>query len=251
MTLLEALFVLLAGVGAGAINAVIGSGTLITFPVLLAVGYPPVTANVTNALGLVPGSVTAAYAYREDLRGHWRRVTRYGVAGAIGATAGAILLLTIPESAFEVIVPVLIASALVLVVFQPRISAAVQARRAPGDESDGGAAVLGGVGATGVYGGYFGAGQGIMLFALLGSLLPDELRRVNAIRNILAGINNATAAVVFCLVADVRPGPAALIAVGASAGGLLGARLSRLLSEAQLRGVVVLVGLAAIAQLLI
>lgn len=251
MTLLEAVFVLLAGVGAGAINAVIGSGTLITFPVLLAVGYPPVTANVTNALGLVPGSATAAYAYRGDLRGHWRRVARYGVAAAAGATAGAVLLLSIPEEAFAVVVPVLIASALVLVVAQPRISAAVQARRGPGADPEGGPAVYAGVGATGVYGGYFGAGQGIMLFALLGSLLPDELRRVNAIRNILAGVNNATAAVVFCLVADVRPGPAALIAVGASAGGLLGARLGRLLSETQLRIVVVLVGLAAIAQLVL
>jgi uncharacterized membrane protein YfcA len=244
----EPLLVLAAGFAAGTINAVIGSGTLITFPVLLAVGYPPVVANVSNTLGLVPGAVTAAVGYREDLAGHARRVLWFAAATTTGAVAGAALLLALPEQAFKVIVPVLIAGALVLVVFQPRIAGAVVAKRDP-RRPHGGLLVRAGVLVTGVYGGYFGAGQGVLLFALLGIALPDDLRHVNALRNLLAGLANAVAAVVFLVFADVALAPAGVIAVGASVGGVVGSRIGRRLSPGVLRALVVVVGLAAIAKL--
>lgn len=249
MTGLEAIAVLLAGFAAGTINAVVGSGTLVTFPVLLAVGYPPVVANVSNGLGLVPGSFAAVHGYRAELRGYWRHALGLAAGSALGAIAGAILLLELPAEAFSTIVPVLIAGALVLVAFQPRISAAVQARRGAHAHDGPGATVRGGVAVTGVYGGYFGAGQGILLFALLGSALREDLQRINGLRNLFAGTANAVSALVFVLVADVAYEAAALIAVGAAFGGVLGARIGRRLSPAALRGVVVVVGLAAIAQL--
>lgn len=250
MTLLEALSVLAAGAGAGAVNAVIGSGTLITFPVLLAVGYAPVTANVTNTVGLVAGGWSGAVEYRHELAGRRARILPLVAASASGAAAGAALLLTVSEEAFEIVVPVLIAVALVLVVAQPRIAAAVAARRRPG-QPDGGRPVQTGIAITGAYGGYFGAGQGILLFALLGSVLPEDLRYVNALRNLLSAVNNTVAAGIFVVVADVRPGAAALIAAGAAVGAIGGARVGRRLSDAALRGIVVAVGLAAIAQLVL
>ena len=251
MTAAEALIVLVAGLGAGTINAVIGSGTLITFPVLLAVGYPPVVANVSNNVGLVPGSLTAVYTYRRELAGRWRHALGLAAGSAVGSLIGAILLLSLPESAFEVIVPVLIAGALVLVAFQPRISAAVEARRRPGRARGGGPLLRGGIFATGVYGGYFGAAQGILLFALLGTALPDDLQRANALRNLLAGTANGVAAVVFRTAADLAWAAVALLAVGAAAGGVIGARVGRRLSPPALRAVVVVVGLTAIARLVL
>ncbi len=249
MSALEAIAVLAAGLAAGTINGVIGSGTLITFPVLLAIGYPPVVANVTNTVGLVSGSATAVYGYRTQLRGRWRWTLGFAAFSAVGALVGSILLLTLPASAFRVIVPVLIAVALVLVILQPRISKAILARRAEGTTPEG-RALRAGIGLTGVYGGYFGAAQGVLLFALLGSALPEDLQRVNALRNLLAGTANGTAAIVFLLVADVRPLAALLIAVGATGGGLLGARIGQRLSPTALRAVVVVVGLVAIVQVL-
>lgn len=250
MSVLEAIAVLLAGLTAGTINAVIGSGTLVTFPVLLAVGYPPVVANVSNGLGLVPGSFAAVHGYRAELRGHWRPALTLVARSAAGAVLGAVLLLELPAAWFRTIVPVLIAGALVLVVLQPRVSAWVASRR-PHGAPEHGRALRTGVGVTGVYGGYFGAGQGILLFALLGTALPDDLQRVNALRNLLAGTANGVSALVFVLVADVAYGAAALIAVGAVFGGVLGARIGRRLSPRTLRMVVVVVGIAAILQLVL
>src|SRR3954454_16251509 len=163
----EILAIVLAGLAAGTVNTVVGSGTLITFPVLLAFGYAPVTANVTNTIGLVPGSASGAYGYREELRGQWRRTGRLACASFAGGVCGAVLLLVLPAAAFKAIVPVFIAVALVLVVFQPRLTAWLDARgrvRTP----HAGWAVLAGVSAAGVYGGYFGAAQGILLLAILG-----------------------------------------------------------------------------------
>ncbi|MBA2347489.1 MAG: sulfite exporter TauE/SafE family protein [Solirubrobacterales bacterium] len=250
MTTLEAIYVLAAGLAAGTINGVIGSGTLITFPVLLSLGYAPVVANVTNTVGLVPGSVAAVYGYRKRLRGHWRWALGFAAFSAMGALVGSILLLELPASVFRVIVPVLIAVALVLVAFQPRISRAILERRSAAGTTPDGRALRGGVGLTGVYGGYFGAAQGVLLFALLGTALPEDLQRVNALRNLLAGTANGTAAIVFLLVADVQPLAALLIAVGATAGGLLGARIGQRLSPTALRAAVVVVGLVAIVQVL-
>ena len=249
MSLLECLLVLAAGVFAGAINTVVGSGTLITVPVLLAVGYGPVTADVSNTLGLVPGSVSGAIGYRADLAGQRRRILTLGSASLLGGILGAVLLLSLPSSAFEAIVPVLIALALVLVVIQPRLAAALAARRQR-VRPHGGPLLWTGVFGTGVYGGYFGAAQGIILLAITGISLPEDMQRLNALKNVLAGLVNGVAAVVFIFFATVAWLPALLIAGGSAAGGQIGARVGRRLSPNVLRGVIVVVGLAAIAQLL-
>jgi uncharacterized membrane protein YfcA len=250
VSLLESVLVLAAGVFAGAINTIVGSGTLVTFPVLLAVGYGPVVANVSNTVGLVPGSVSGAIGYREELAGQRHRALVLASASLIGGIAGAVLLLTLPDSAFEAIVPVLIAVALVLVVFQPRLSRALATRRARA-RPHGGPLLWSGVFGTGIYGGYFGAAQGVILLALLGITIPEEeLQRLNALKNVLAALVNGVAAVVFLFFASVAWLPALLLAAGSAAGGQLGARIARRLSPAVLRGVIVLVGVAAIVQLL-
>ena len=237
-----------AGMAAGAINTLVGSGTLITFPVLLAFGYSPVTANVSNTVGLVPGSVTGSIGYRRELEGESKRTLRFALASVLGGITGAVLLLVLPEAAFEAIVPVFIAIALVSVVLQPRLDALVAERRPPPDAHGTGLPrVL--VYFAGIYGGYFGAAQGILLLAILGLALPDDLQRVNALKNVLAGVVNGVAAVVFIVVADVAWGPAALIAAGSIVGAQLAARYGRRLSPRALRAVVVAVGIAAIVQL--
>ena len=250
MSALEVIVVLVAGFAAGTINAVVGSGTLITFPILLAIGYSPVTANVSNNLGLVPGAASSAVAYRAELRGEGGRIARFAPMTAAGAVCGATLLLTLPADAFKAIVPVLIAGALVLVVMQPRISAYLTARRSR-HRPHGGPLLRAGVFGVGIYGGYFGGGQGIVLFALLASSLAGDLRSINAIRAVLAGVANAVAAVIFVFAADVAWLPVVLIAIGSTAGGVLGAGIGRRLPDPVLRGVIVVVGLAAIAQLVL
>lgn len=252
MTPWEQLAVLCAGIAAGAINAIVGSGTLITFPVLLAVGFEPLQANVSNNVGLWPGSVSGAHGYRRELAGQRDRLLRLGAASASGGLTGALALLVLPEGAFKAIVPVLIALACVLVVLQPRLAVRVRSRRAPGADqpAHGSAWVFGSVYAAGVYGGYFGAAQGVLLIAILGVALPDGLQRVNAAKNVLAALVNAVAAVVFVAVADVAWHPALLIALGSTLGGQLGARVGRRLPPAALRAVIVVVGVVGIAKLL-
>lgn len=250
MSPLEIVLVLAAGFAAGTVNAVVGSGTLITFPLLLAIGYPPVTANVSNNLGLVPGAASSVVAYRDALRGEEGRLARFAPATALGSVAGAVLLLTLPPGSFKAVVPVLIAIALVLVVLQPRIAAYLTARREE-HRPHGGPLVRLGIFAVGIYGGYFGGGQGIVLFALLASSLPGSLLGLNAIRAALAGVANAVAAVVFVFAADVAWLPVALLAAGSTAGGVLGAGIGKRLPDPVLRGAIVVVGLAAIAQLVL
>ncbi|HEU4659022.1 MAG TPA: sulfite exporter TauE/SafE family protein [Capillimicrobium sp.] len=247
LSLLEAIAVALAGVGAGTINAVVGSGTLITFPVLLAVGYAPVVANVSNSLGLVPGSFAGIVGYRRELRGQRSRIVRLGSASFTGGIVGAVLLLVLPAEAFEVIVPVLIAIALVLIVLQPRLAQRLAARRPPGHEP--GAPLLAGIFGTGVYGGYFGAAQGILLLGIMGAALPDDLHRINALKNVLAAIVNLVAGVVFVLVADVAWEAVALVAAGSVVGGSLGGRYGRRLPPPVLRAVIIVVGVFAIVRL--
>ena len=217
---------------------------------LLAWGYAPVTANVTNTLGLVPGSAAGAYGYREELRGQWRRTARLGCASVAGALSGAVLLLALPARAFSTIVPIFIAIALVLVVIQPRLSAWLVARGTAPDERAGPFVLLGAF-ATGVYGGYFGAAQGILLLAILGLGLPEPLQRVNAVKNVMAGLTNLVAALLFVVVAHIAWDAAVLIAVGAACGGVLGARIGRRLPPVVLRGVIVAVGISAILQLVL
>ncbi|MFB7632442.1 sulfite exporter TauE/SafE family protein [Streptomyces sp. NPDC056149] len=249
----EAVAVFAAGLGAGTINTVVGSGTLITFPVLLAVGLPPVTANVSNSLGLVPGSVSGALGYRRELRGQRSRVLRLGTGAVIGGLGGALLLLALPSSAFDAVVPALIALALVLVVAQPRLAAAVRARHARNGTTahrDGGPALFTGLLLASVYGGYFGAAQGIIYLSLMGVLLSDDLQRSNALKNVLTALVNAVAAVFFLFVARFDWTAVLLIAVGSALGGQLGARIGRRLPPTALRAVIVTVGLVAIVQLL-
>lgn len=245
---LHAVAILLAGVIAGMINTVVGSGTLFTFPVLLAFGYAPVVANVSNTVGLVPGSLAGALGYRRELAGQRRRALPLAAASVVGALAGAVLLLTLPGSAFRAIVPAFIAVAVLLILAQPAIARGLARKHASTGRGRG--AMLGAVGASGVYGGYFGAAQGILLLAILGLGIDDELQRVNALKVVLAGLVNLVAGVVFVLVGDVDWGAAALIALGSSIGGAVGASAGRRLRPAWLRALVVTVGTVAVVRLL-
>jgi uncharacterized protein len=287
--LLQALAIFAAGLAAGTINTVVGSGTLITFPTLLAFGYAPVLANVSNNIGLVPGVASGVFGYRAELTGQRRRIVRLGTASLGGGLVGAILLLTLPQGAFKAIVPVLIGVAVVMVVIQPRLAAWVAARQqarvavsdvtSPGARS-GAPGRTGGTGATavavsvsapalapaaeaiggpviwvlvflaGIYGGYFGAAQGVLLIGMLGIALGDTLQRINAVKNVLAGLVNGLAAVVFIIATHVDWGAAGLIAVGSIIGGQLGARIGRRLPPWGLRVLIVCVGTVALVKLL-
>ncbi len=253
MEVTAALAIFVAGVGAGAINTVVGSGTLITFPTLLALGYPPVTANVSNNIGLVFGGISGTWGYRRELAGQSDLVRRLAPMSLVGAVIGALLLLRLPESAFEAVVPVLIALALVLVLVQPRMARRAAARRAPGTAPSGRvkAVLLLATALAGVYGGYFGAAQGVLLIGILGSLLTESLQRVNALKNVLSVVVNTVAAMVFLLVSPQNADPVviALIAGGSFLGGLAGARLGRWLPPVLLRAVIVVVAAIAIARL--
>ncbi|MFQ6195704.1 sulfite exporter TauE/SafE family protein [Streptomyces sp. NPDC000405] len=254
LSIWEALAVLAAGVGAGTINAIVGSGTLFTFPVLLATGLSPVTANVSNTIGLVTGNISGAVGYRRELRGQRARVIRFGITALIGGLTGAVLLLALPSKAFDAIVPALIALALVLVVLQPRLARALARRRERnGTEAptDGGPALLAGLLLASAYGGYFGAAQGVMYLSLMGLLLHDDLQRVNALKNTIGVVVNGVAALFFVFVADVDWTAVLLIAAGSTIGGLIGAKVGRRLSPTVLRGVIVVVGAVAIAQMLL
>jgi hypothetical protein len=248
MSPFEVLAIFAAGIVAGTINTVVGSGTLFTFPVLLGFGYPPVVANVTNTVGLVPGSATGAWGYRSELAGQRRRVLSLAVASLTGGIIGAILLLSLPAAAFKAIVPVFIAVALVLIVLQPRLSAVLARHRPAGREVPGPLAILG-VFVGGIYGGYFGAAQGIMLLAILTLSLDDDLQRLNAVKVVLSGLVNLVSGLVFVFAANVAWTPAALIAAGSMLGGILGAGVGRRLSPQILRAVIVVVGVVAIVRL--
>lgn len=252
MTLLEAAAILLAGFAAGTINTVVGSGTLITFPTLLAFGVPPVTANVSNTVGLVPGSISGAIGYRRELVGQRSRILKLCVASFVGGTAGAVLLLVLPSGAFEAVVPALIVLGCVLVVFQPRISAWVARRHEAtgGLPADGAWWVWPLVMLAGVYGGYFGAAQGVLLMAIMGIGIDETLQRLNGVKNVLAGLVNAVAGVLFVVVADVDWRLVGLIAVGAVLGAQVGATYGRRLPPAGLRAFIVVVGVAALVAFL-
>jgi uncharacterized membrane protein YfcA len=245
----EVVAIALAGVSAGAINTLVGSGTLITFPVLLAFGYAPVTANVSNTIGLAPGAASGAFGYRRELRGQRGRALRLGTLSVLGGVTGAVLLLVLPASSFEAIVPAFIALALVLTVLQPRIAAWLS-RREIDVERHGAWLTPPAILLTGIYGGYFGAAQGIMLLAVLGVTLNQDLQRTNALKNVLAGLTNGVAGVYFAFAAHVDWGPAALIAAGSIVGAQAGAHFGRRLPPPALRAVIVAVGCFAIVRLL-
>ncbi|MEU4626614.1 TSUP family transporter [Actinoplanes sp. NPDC023801] len=297
---IEAAQILAAGAAAGAINALVGSGTLVTFPVLLALGYPPVVANASNAVGLVPGSFAAAYGYRAEIAVHRRLLLPLGAAALAGGVVGAALLLVLPDATFRAVVPVLIGGALILIVLQPWLVRVLRSRGTrsvahqpdtepePGSAADvpadagltaaadlpaaadvpadadtvgvpagrrqvtarpAGPALIAGVFAAGVYGGYFGAALGVLLLGLLGVLVSSNLQQVNGLKNILAGVANMVAAVVFVVAGVVSWLPALLIAVSAVAGGVVAARYGRRLPDAVLRGVIVAVGVTAVIRM--
>jgi uncharacterized protein len=234
MTELEALAVLAAGAVAGGVNTVVGSGSLITFPTLLAVGYAPVTANVSNCVGLVPGGVAGSFGYRRELRGQWRRVGILAVGTTIGALIGGILLLELPDAVFDAIVPALILLAVALMALRPSPKI-----------HEGGDNMAAGVTssfAVGIYGGYFGAAQGIILMSLLRLSFAENLQVLNAMKNVLAGVANAVAGLLFIIVADVAWDAAALIAVGSVGGSLVAARYGRRIPPEILRRVVIVYG---------
>jgi uncharacterized protein len=245
----HAIVIFCAGIAAGTINTVVGSGTLITFPVLLAFGYAPVVANVSNTIGLVPGSVAGAIGYRRELSGQVGRLLRLACASTLGGVIGAVLLLTLPASAFKAIVPAFIVIALVAILMQDRLIAMLGSRRRPAHAHPGPLAMVA-VLVSGVYGGYFGAAQGIMLLAILGLAIADELQRINAVKVVLAGLVNLVAGVIFVFAAHVSWAPAGLIAGGSILGGVLGARWGRQLPPLGLRALIVAVGIVAIIRLL-
>ena len=253
MTGWEMVAVAAAGLVAGSINAVVGSGTLVTFPVLLAVGLPPVTATVSNSLGLVAGNLTGAIGYRRELAGRRALLLRLFPASVLGALTGAFLLLHLPAAAFEAIVPALVGLAVVLVAVQPLLQRAL-ARRRTGEvrltplRLTG---LLAGAYATGTYGGYFAASQGVLQIGIFGLLLREPLQRLNAIKNVLTLGVNAVAAATYVVVATDRVDWAAagLIAGGSLLGGYLGSAFGRRLPSAVLRTAICVLGLVAIGVL--
>ena len=252
MSILDAVLIVAAGLAAGTMNTIVGSGSLITFPALLALGYPPLIANVSNNVGLVPGSISGAWGYRRELVGTAPVLRRLLPWCFAGAGLGATLLLVLPATVFRSVVVVLIALAVLLVIVQPRLAARLRDRAPLQSPSRGRttALALGLFGAS-VYGGYFGAAQGVIYLALLSLLLVDDMQVANAIKNVLAAVVNGVAAVVFIAVAHPDWAVVGLIALGAVIGGPLGAKVGRRLPPAVLRGVIVVVGVLAIVGVLV
>jgi uncharacterized protein len=255
MTGWEMLAVAAAGFAAGGINAVVGSGTLVSFPVLLAVGLPPVPATISNSLGLIAGNLSGSIGYRRELRGQRRLLLRLVPASVLGALTGAFLLLHLPASTFEAIVPILIGVAVLLVALQPQLQ-----RRLAAGPADGtaprvrGARLAGlfaGAYATGTYGGYFAASQGVLQIGIFGLLLHESLQRLNALKNVLTLTVNTVAAGAYVVVATDRVDwkAAGLLAVGSLVGGAISARYGRRLPSAVLRTAIVVLGVVAIVVL--
>jgi uncharacterized membrane protein YfcA len=254
----EALLILVAGLWAGTINAVVGSGTLVTFPVLVALGYSPLTATMSNGIGLVAGGVSGVWGYRSELAGQRRLLRQLIPASLVGGLVGAVLLLELPESGFDAVVPALIVLAIVLVLVQPSLQRRLRRRSehlettgAPPARWTGPAAVVA-AGIIGVYGGYFTAAQGVLLVGVLGSLLVQPLQTVNGIKNVLSLVVNIVSAVLYtALGADrISWAVAGLIAVSSLAGGWLGSRYGRRLPPVALRAIIVVLGLVALTRTL-
>jgi hypothetical protein len=247
LSALQIITILGAGLVAGAVNAVVGSGSLLTFPALLAAGYSPLVANISNSVGLVLGNVSGVVGYRRELAGQERRAAALAIPAAIGSLVGAILLLALPESVFHRVVPALVLLSVVLVVVQPRLSERLARYR---DRPASSWALRVGVALTAVYGGYFGAAMGVLLIGVLSVFLKDDLQRINALKNVMSTVINFVAAIVFVFAAHVAWIAAALIAVSSIAGGFLGAAIGRRLHPNVLRALVVVAGLVAFVKLL-
>jgi len=241
--------IFVAGIAAGTINTVVGSGTLITFPTLLAFGYAPVVANVSNTIGLVPGSISGAVGYRRELNGQRDRVIGFAGAAILGGALGAALLLILPASAFKTIVPFFIAVALILIILQKQINRVLGHHRRGHGEGVPPPAIIGSF-VCGIYGGYFGAAQGILMLAVMGLTINDSLQRLNAVKVITTGATNLISGLIFVFAAHVAWGPAGLIAGGSVLGGVIGARFGRMMPPNALRALIVIVGVIAIVRLI-
>ena len=237
MSPLEAVLLTGAGLVAGTVNTIAGAGSLLTFPALLGVGLSPLAANVTNCLGVIPGSASGAYGMRDQLQGLRPVLVRLCLWAALGSVVGAVLLLALPGGAFDRIVPVLVGLAGVLVLAQPMV-----VRLAGREHGDTSRATGPATGAVGIYSGYFGAAQGVMLIGVLGVLSPAPLRRLNAVKNVVSVIANGVAGTVYALVAPVDWTAVLLLAVGSFCGGPIGAALAKRVPAGPLR-----VGIAAVA----
>jgi uncharacterized protein len=255
MTGLDQLLVVLAGFGAGVLTSTVGVASLLSFPILLAVGLPPVVANASNTIGLVPAGAGGAVGFRRELRLHPGLTVRVVLVAGAAGSVGAALLLALPPGVFEAVVPWLILGTCGLVGIQPRLSAWLSARREASGQS--GARVTLGplttffVFLTGIYGGYFGAGSGVMMIATLALGLDVEFRFIAALRTLSVMASNVVAGVIFALVADIDWGVVALLAVSSVGGGYLGARIARRLPATVLRIAVVLAGVTAAVALLV
>lgn len=251
MTPVEQLLVLATGFGAGVLSSTVGVASLLSFPVLLALGVPPVVANVSNTLGLAPAGLSGSLGYREELRRHPRIAGTVVATCAVGSVAGALLLLALPPGVFERVVPWLILLTCLLVGVQPRVTAWLRSRSASAPVRRHGLGPATTVAATvvGAYGGYFGAGAGVMMVAVLGFGADLDLRVANALKTLSLAAANVVASVVFVLVADVDWAVALTLALGSVVGGYAGARVGRRLHPTLLRGAIVAAGLTAFALL--
>ncbi len=243
---------LLAGAGllAGGVNAIAGGGSLISFPALLAAGYPAVTANVTNTVALFPGYAGSVAGGRVELDGQGTRIRAMAITSVVGAAGGAALLLTTPGEVFRSVVPFLILLACGLLLLQPRLSALVQ-RRTGAEAGHRSPALQLSVLLAAVYGAYFGAGLGVLLLGVLGIFLAEQLRRVNALKNVLSLGINTVALVAFGVFGPVAWEAVLVVAATSLAGGYLGARVARRIPSAVLRAAVVLYGVVVAGVLLV
>lgn len=250
MSPLEQLAVLGAGLGAGVLTSTVGVASLLSFPVLLAVGLPPVVANASNTVGVLPGSLSGSFGYRRELREHPRITALVVLTCAVGSVAGAVLLLALPPGVFEAVVPWLVLGTCLLVGAQPRITARLRARHAarglePLERTTMSPVTTFFATLTGLYGGYFGAGSGVMMAAVLGLGLDIEFRIVNALKTLAVMAANLVATLIFVLVADLDWHAIALLALGSVAGGYVGALVGRRLPATLLRALIVVAGLVA------
>ncbi|HXN60224.1 MAG TPA: sulfite exporter TauE/SafE family protein [Acidimicrobiales bacterium] len=244
----HAVFIVLAGLGAGIFNGVAGGGSLISFPVLLALGYPALTANITNTIGIWPGYVASAAGFRSEIGDQRRRLLRLTPVGLAGGTAGALLLLTTSSATFDRVVPWLVLGAAALFAAQPLLRRALDRDAQPRTRP---VLLVVGVFAASVYGGYFGAAMGVMFLAVLGLALPVSLAHTSGLRAVLSMIVNGMAAVVFLIHGGLAWEAVGFLALGSLFGGFAGARLALALPAPALRVVVVVIGVGTAVKLLV
>lgn len=247
MDLAQLVLLVAAGLLAGGINSVAGGGSLVSFPALLAAGYPGVTANVTNTVALWPGYLGSVVGFRTELAGQRRRAVEFSVTSVVGAVVGCVLLLATPGRVFDALVPALVLAACALLAVQPWAARLVHQRASTGAGWWQAFGLHAGLFVGGVYGAYFGAGLGVMLLGILGVFVPERLTRVNAVRAVLSLVINTVALLAFALFGPVRWDAVAVMAVASLVGGYAGARVARRMSPTVLRLVVVVFGVVVAA----